>query len=110
MRAEWTASGACSPEMSLAVPRLRSPCRGQLFPHPLVVSTSPYAKVIISPHKNAVQSPTAATSPTQCDQPIAAIERDWVFYWRRTSGYNALSRTKNTFSHYKRTIGGGMRR
>jgi hypothetical protein len=65
--------------------------------------------VIISPGKDAVLSPTVATSPTQRDQHISAIESDGRFRWKRTSGYYAQSHAENAFSRYKRTFGGDMR-
>jgi hypothetical protein len=44
-----------------------------------VEAHSPGAQVIVPPRKVAVPSPTAATSPTQRDQHISAIERDGLF-------------------------------
>ena len=70
---------------------------------------SPGARVIIPPRKNAALSRTAATSPTQRDKHLAAIERDGVFAWKRTSGYYAQSHAENAFSRYKRTFGDHMR-
>ena len=70
---------------------------------------SPGARVIIPPRKNAALSPTAGTSPTQRDEHLAAIERDGVFAWKRTSGYYIQSHAENTFARYKRTFGGGLR-
>jgi hypothetical protein len=47
---------------------------------------SPGAEVIISPRQDAVLSPTAATSPTQRDRHISAIESEGRCAWKRTSG------------------------
>ena len=59
--------------------------------------------------RQAAPSRTATTSPTQRDQHLAAIDRDGVFAWKRTSGYYAQSHAENTFFRYKRTFGGHMR-
>jgi hypothetical protein len=50
---------------------------------------SPGARVIIPPRKDAGLSPTGATSPTQRDQHLVAIECEGRFAWKRTSGYYA---------------------
>ena len=70
---------------------------------------SPGARVIIPPRKNAALSPTAESAPTQRDEHLAAIERDGVFAWKRTSGYYAQSHAENAFAPYKRMFGGGLR-
>ena len=67
------------------------------------------ARVIISPHKDAVLSPMAATSPTQRDQHLLAIENEGRFAWKRTSGYYDQAYAENVFSRFKRTLGGGLR-
>ena len=36
-------------------------------------------------------------------------ERDGVYAWKRTSGYDAQSHAENAFARYKRTFGGHMR-
>ncbi|ETW96891.1 MAG: transposase ISSpo9 [Candidatus Entotheonella factor] len=74
-----------------------------------VEAHSPGAQVTIPPRKVAAPSPTVATSPTQRDQHIVAIERDGMFAWKRTSGYYAQSHAENAFARYKRTFGGHMR-
>jgi hypothetical protein len=60
-----------------------------------VAHHSPDAQVIIPPRKDAVLSPTAATSPTQRDQHIASIECDGLLAWKRTSGYYAQAHAEN---------------
>jgi Transposase DDE domain len=70
---------------------------------------SPGGRVIIPPRKDAVLSPTAATSPTQRDQHLLEIERAGQFDWKRTSGYYLQSHAENAFSRFKRTFGGGLR-
>ena len=70
---------------------------------------SPSACVIIPPRKNAALSPASATSPTQRDEHLAAIERDGVFAWKRTSGYYAQSHAENAFARLKRVFGGSLR-
>jgi hypothetical protein len=67
------------------------------------------ARVIIPPRKDAVLSPTVATSPTQRDRHIVSIERQGRFAWKRTSGYYDQAHAENAFSRYKRTFGGGLR-
>ena len=54
-------------------------------------------------------SPRAGTSPTRRDEHLATIERDGVFAWKRTSGYDAQSHAENAFARFKRTLGGGLR-
>ena len=70
---------------------------------------SPSARVIIPPRKDAVLSPTVATSPTQRDRHIAPIESEGRFAWKRTSGYYDQAHAENAFSRYKRTFGGSLR-
>jgi hypothetical protein len=48
---------------------------------------SPGALVIIPPRKDAVMSPTAATSPTQRDRHLLAIESEGRCAWKRRAGY-----------------------
>ena len=74
-----------------------------------VENHSPGARVIIPPRKNAALSPTAESAPTQRDEHLAAIERDGMFAWKRTSGYYAQSRAENAFSRFKRIFGDHLR-
>jgi Transposase DDE domain len=67
------------------------------------------ARVIIPPRKDAVLSPTVATSPTQRDRHIGSVESQARFAWKRTSGYYDQAHAENAFSRYKRTFGGGLR-
>jgi Transposase DDE domain len=70
---------------------------------------SPGARVIIPPRKDAVLSRTAASSPSQRDQHLLAIEKAGRFAWKRTSGYYDQAHAENAFSRYKRTFGGRLR-
>ena len=74
-----------------------------------VETHAPGARVIISPRKDAVVSPTAAISPTQRDQHLLEIERAGRFQWKRTLGYYTQSQAENAFSRFKRTFGGRLR-
>src|SRR5262245_39421324 len=69
---------------------------------------SPGARVIIPPRQDAVLSPTAATSPTQRNRHLLAIESDGRCAWKRTSGYYAQSHAENAFSRFKRIFGDGL--
>jgi hypothetical protein len=69
-----------------------------------VANHSPGAWVTITPRKDAVLSPTAATSPTQRDQHLLAIESEGRFGWKRTSGYYDQAHAENVFSCFKRTF------
>ena len=74
-----------------------------------VEAHSPSASVIIPPRKDAVLSPTVATSSTQRDRHLLAIQQEGRFHWKRTSGYYAQSHAENAFSRYKRTFGCRLR-
>jgi hypothetical protein len=74
-----------------------------------VARHSPEARVIIPPRKDAVLSPTVATSPSQRDQHVLAIEGAGRGLWKRTSGYYAQSHAENAFARCKRTFGGVLR-
>ncbi len=67
------------------------------------------ARVIISPRKDAVPSPTAGTAPTQRDQHLLEIERTDRFQWKRTSGYYDQAHAENVFSRFKQTFGDRLR-
>jgi hypothetical protein len=56
-----------------------------------------------------VLSPTTATSPTQRDQHLLAIESEGRFAWKRMSGYYAQSHAENAFARFKRTFGDRLR-
>ena len=73
-----------------------------------VEAHSPGAQVIILPRRNAVMSPTAATSPTQRDEHMASMTNDGLFAWQRTSCYYGQSHAENAFARYKRTFGRGL--
>jgi hypothetical protein len=68
-----------------------------------VESHSPGARVIVPPGKNAALSSTAESASTQRDEHLAAIERDGLLAWKRTSGYYASSRAENAFARHKRS-------
>jgi hypothetical protein len=70
---------------------------------------SPGARMIISPRKDAVLNPTAATTPTQRDQHLLEIERMGRFAWKRRSGYYDQAHAENAFSRFKRTFGDRLR-
>jgi Transposase DDE domain len=74
-----------------------------------VTGHSPGVCVIIPPRKDAVLSPTAATSPTLRDQHIAAIESAGRFAWKRMSGYYTQSYAENAFARFKQTFEGRLR-
>ena len=57
----------------------------------------------------AAGAAVADTSPPPREAPLAAIERDSVFAWKRTSGYDGLSHAENAWIRYPRTFGGGWR-
>jgi hypothetical protein len=73
-----------------------------------VETHSPGARVIIPP-QDAAPGATAATSPTQRDQHMATIERDRVFHWRRTSGYDDQAYAENALARFKQVFGGRLR-
>jgi hypothetical protein len=75
----------------------------------VVEAHSPGVRVIIPHRKDAVLSPTAATSPTQRDQHLLEIERTGRFKWKRTSGYYNQAHAENAFSRFKRTFGDRLR-
>ena len=74
-----------------------------------VMGHSPGAQIIIPPRKDAVLSPTAATSPSQRDRHLLEIERADRFQWKRTSGYYDQWYAENAFARFKRTFGGRLR-
>jgi hypothetical protein len=75
----------------------------------VLIRLGPGARVIIPPRKDAVLSPTAATSPTQRDQHLLEIEKAGRFAWNRTSGYDAQSHAENAFARFKRPFGDRLR-
>jgi hypothetical protein len=74
-----------------------------------VAQHAPGASVIIPPRKDAVLSPTVATSPTQRDRPIVVIESKGRLAWKRTLGYDVQSHAENALSSFKRTFGDHLR-
>jgi len=65
--------------------------------------------VIIPPRKDAVLSDEAATSPTQRDVHITAVQTGGRFQWKRESGYYLQSHAENVFFRYKTMFGGRLR-
>jgi hypothetical protein len=74
-----------------------------------VEAHSPGARVISPPRQDAVLRPTAATSPTQRELPLLAIESDGRCAWKRASGYDAQSHAEKALSRFKRICGDGLR-
>jgi hypothetical protein len=72
-----------------------------------VAQHSPGARVLIPPRKDAVLSPTVATSPSQRAQHLLAIESESRLAWERTSGYDDQTYVEHVFSRCKRTFEGG---
>ena len=61
------------------------------------------------PRKDAVLSGKVATSPTQRDIHIAAVQNEGRFQWEREAGYYLQSHAENAFFRYKTTFGGRLR-
>jgi hypothetical protein len=58
------------------------------------------------PEKDAARTgPTAATSPTQRDQHVLAVDAHGRTNWQKTTGYNRRSKVEASISRYKRVIG-----
>jgi hypothetical protein len=70
-----------------------------------VLARNPNAKFIVPPCKGAVTGPTVATSPTQRDQPVLAVDAHGRMNWQKTTGYNRRSKVEASISRYKRVIG-----
>ncbi len=51
-----------------------------------VLARNPNAKFIVPPRKGAVTGPTVATSPTQRDQHVLAVDAHGRMNWQKTSG------------------------
>ena len=74
-----------------------------------VLARNPNAKFIVPPCKGAVTGPTAATSPTQRDQHVLAVDAHERMNWQKTSGYNRRSKVEASISRYKRVIGDALK-
>lgn len=70
-----------------------------------VLARNPTAKFIVPPCKGAVTGPTVATSPTQRDQHVLAVDARGRMNWQKTTGYNRRSKVEASISRYKRVIG-----
>jgi hypothetical protein len=71
-----------------------------------VLSKQPQAKIIIPPHKTAVES---STSDTQRDQHIKVIAERGRMTWQRETGYNLRSYVELAMQRYKRIFGNAMK-
>jgi len=70
-----------------------------------VLARNPNAKFIVPPCNGAVTGSTAATSPTQRDQHVLAVDAHGRMNWQKTTGYNRRSKVEASISRYKRVIG-----
>jgi hypothetical protein len=67
------------------------------------------ASMVVPPRKDAVPSSDSTRVLSQRNQHISTIERMGRSDWRRRSGYYLQSHVENTFSRFKRIIGGQLR-
>ena len=67
------------------------------------------ASMVVPPRKDAVLSNDSTRVLSQRNQHISEIERMGRSKWRRQSGYYLQSHVENTFSRFKRIIGGRLR-
>ena len=74
-----------------------------------ILAKNPNAEFIVPPCKGAVTGPTAATSPTQRDQHVLAINAHGRMNWQKTTGYNKRSRVEASIGRYKRVIGDSLK-
>ena len=70
-----------------------------------VMAGNPHASFIVPPCKGAAPRPSAATSPTQQDEHVLAIQARGRSNWQKTTGYNRRSKLEAAMSRYKRVIG-----
>ena len=75
----------------------------------VVQNHSPGTVMIVPPRKGAVLSNDSIRNLSQRNQHISEIERTGRANWRRQSGYYLQSHVENTFSRFKRIIGGRLR-
>ena len=71
----------------------------------VVMARNPHARFIVPPCKGAVQGPATATSPTQRDEHVLAIQAHGRSNWQKMTGYNRRSKVEAAMSRYKRVIG-----
>jgi len=74
-----------------------------------ILAKNPTARFIVPPCKGAVPGPTAATTPTQRDDHVFAINARGRMNWQKASGYNKRSKVEAAISRYKRVIGDALR-
>ena len=73
--------------------------------HDAVIARNQHALFIVPPCKGAVPGPNSATSPTQRDQHVIAIDAHGRSNWQKASGYNRRVKVEAAISRYKRVIG-----
>ena len=73
--------------------------------HDAITARNPLALFIVPSCKGAVPELTAATSPTQRDQHVLAINAHGRSNWQKASGYNRRSKVEAAMSRYKLVIG-----
>ena len=74
-----------------------------------VLARNPNANFIVPPCKGAVTGPTAATSPTQRDQHVLAVDAHGRMNWQKTTGYNRRSKVEASIGRYKRVTGDSLK-
>jgi hypothetical protein len=70
---------------------------------------NPNAKFIVPARKGAVTGPTAATSRTQRDHHVLAVDAHERMNRQKATGYNRRSKVEASISHYKRVIKATLR-
>jgi len=74
-----------------------------------VLQHSSEASMVVPPRRDAVLSSDSTRALFQRNQHISKIEKMGRSDWRRQSGYYLQSHVENTFSRFKRIIGGRLR-
>ena len=67
------------------------------------------ASMVVPPRKDAVLTSDSTRALSQRNLHISKIEKMGRSDWRRQSGYYLQSHVENTFSRFKRIIGGRLR-
>ena len=75
----------------------------------LLAKRNPDAIILIPPRTDAVPGPYAASSPTQRDRHVLAIQAHGRMHWQKISGYNKSSRAEAAIGRYKRVIGDALK-
>jgi hypothetical protein len=73
--------------------------------HDTILDRNPLALFIVPPCKCAVPGLTAATSPTQRDRYVLAIDAHGRPNWQKASGHTWRSKVEAAIGRYKRVIG-----